>query len=68
MIEKTMNDHRRPGTRPEIVRRSGMGAAPARRPWEPMSLTRVGAFGEVLRGATGPLGETGGTKRRSAGT
>jgi hypothetical protein len=37
----------------------------AKRPvlrWEPMSLTRVGAFGDVLKGNTGTRGD-GGTKR-----
>jgi hypothetical protein len=29
--------------------------APVRRTWEPMSLTRVGTFGDVLRGNTGPM-------------
>jgi hypothetical protein len=32
-----------------------------RRAWEPMSLTRVGTFGDVLRGNTGSMGDTGGT-------
>ena len=38
-----------------------------RRSWEPMSLTRIGCFSDVLRGATGPLGDpgTGVGKRRS---
>lgn len=27
--------------------------APGRQAWEPMSLTRVGAFGDVLQGGTG---------------
>jgi hypothetical protein len=29
------------------------GDAPTRRTWEPMSLTRIGAFEDVLRGGTG---------------
>ena len=29
--------------------------APAQRTWEPMSLTRVGTFGDVLRGNTGAM-------------
>jgi hypothetical protein len=35
------------------------GDAPARGTWEPMSLTRVGTFGDVLRGNTGPKGDGG---------
>lgn len=38
------------------------GAAPAQRAWESMSLTQIGSFGDVLRGATGPSGD-GGAKR-----
>ena len=33
------------------------GDAPARRTWEPMSLTRVGTFGDVLRGNTGKMND-----------
>jgi hypothetical protein len=36
------------------------GKARVRRTWEPMSLTRVGTFGEVLRSSTGDMGDTGG--------
>jgi hypothetical protein len=42
--------------------RSRSGSTPERRAWEPMSLTKVGSFGEVLRGSTGTMGD-GGTKR-----
>ena len=38
------------------------GSVPALRPWKPMSLKRVGAFGDVLKGATGPRGD-GGARR-----
>ena len=31
--------------------------APAQRAWEPMTLTKLGTFGDVLRGATGPKGD-----------
>jgi hypothetical protein len=27
--------------------------APARRPWEPMSVARIGTFGDILRGPSG---------------
>lgn len=33
------------------------GDAPVRRAWEPMALTKVGTFGDVLKGATGPKGD-----------
>ena len=33
--------------------------ASVRRTWEPMSLTRIGAFGDILRGNTGPKGDGG---------
>ena len=36
--------------------------APVRRVWEPMALKRIGTFGDVLKGATGPKGD--GTLRR----
>ena len=38
------------------------GSVPVRRAWEPMCLTRVGAFGDVLRGSTGSMMDTGGLK------
>lgn len=38
------------------------GGAPARRIWEPMSLTRVGTFGDVLSGNTGKKGDMGFTR------
>ena len=39
-------------------RMSGTPAvATPQRTWEPMSLTRIGSFGDVLRGATGPKGD-----------
>jgi hypothetical protein len=37
--------------------------ASVRRAWEPMSLTRIGTFGDVLQGATGPQGDGGGTMK-----
>jgi hypothetical protein len=37
------------------------GDASARRTWEPMALSRIGTFGDVLKGVTGAMGETGGT-------
>lgn len=45
-------------------RKSGdaSGKVPARPAWEPMSLTRIGKFADVLRGATGPRGD-GGARR-----
>jgi hypothetical protein len=42
---------------------SSGGEGGVRRPWEPMSLTKVGTFGDVLRGVTGPMNETGGTMK-----
>ena len=37
---------------------SGVSAdAPARRAWEPMTLMKLGTFGDVLKGATGPKGD-----------
>ncbi len=58
------------GLRGEIVltnkerRISGpSGDAPVRRAWEPMSPKRIGTFGDVLKGATGPAGD-GTLKRR----
>lgn len=38
------------------------GGAPARRIWEPMSLTRVGKFGDVLTGNTGMMADGGYTQ------
>jgi hypothetical protein len=29
------------------------GDAPARRTWEPMSVARIGTFGDILRGPSG---------------
>jgi hypothetical protein len=37
------------------------GKAAAPHEWEPMSLTKIGTFGEVLRGNTGPKGDGGGS-------
>jgi hypothetical protein len=39
------------------------GEDEVRRPWESMALTKVGTFGDVLRGATGPQGDGGGTMK-----
>ena len=48
----------------EKVRRTRDVSADAPvRPWEPMTLTKVGTFGDVLKGATGPKGD-GVAKRR----
>jgi hypothetical protein len=33
------------------------GDVPAQRPWEPMSLTRIGTFGDILRGPSGMTGD-----------
>jgi hypothetical protein len=41
---------------------AGTSKTPERRAWEPMSLTKVGTFGDVLRGNTGSKGD-GGTRR-----
>lgn len=35
------------------------GTALVRRTWEPMTLTKVGTFGDVLKGATGTRGDSG---------
>jgi hypothetical protein len=35
------------------------GEGDVRRPWESMSLTKVGTFGDVLRGNTGAMGDGG---------
>jgi hypothetical protein len=40
------------------------GEDDVRRPWESMALTKVGTFGDVLRGATGPQGDGGGTMKK----
>jgi hypothetical protein len=37
----------------------------ARRTWEPMSLARVGTFGDVLKGNTGTKGDGGFAKARA---
>jgi hypothetical protein len=37
--------------------------ASSRRTWEPMALSRIGTFGDVLKGITGPMNETGGTMK-----
>jgi hypothetical protein len=39
------------------------GQASVPQSWEPMALTRVGAFSDVLRGSSGTLGDGGATKR-----
>jgi hypothetical protein len=33
--------------------------ASVRRAWEPMSLTKIGTFGDVLQGSTGDMMDTG---------
>jgi hypothetical protein len=38
--------------------------ASVRRAWEPMSLTRIGTFGDVLQGDTGMDMDTGGTMKK----
>ena len=38
-------------------------SSPARRPWEPMSLAKVGTFGDALRGSSGAKGDGGISKR-----
>jgi hypothetical protein len=38
-----------------------------KRAWEPMSLTRIGTFGDVLQGNTGSQGDGGGTMKKPTG-
>ena len=38
-------------------------SAGVRRPWVPMTLTKVGGFGDVLRGTTGTKSDSGGGKK-----
>jgi hypothetical protein len=44
--------------------RNDSGEDEVRRSWESMSLTKVGTFGDVLRGDTGMDMDTGGTMKK----
>jgi hypothetical protein len=50
-------------TKVERMESESRDDASVRRAWEPMSLTRVGTFGDVLHGATGLMGDGGGTMK-----